>query len=249
MTGTAALAAPPDSAASQTTLQPLAVRPVLGAAALLVALELMVAARYGFHRDELYFMACARHLAWGYVDQPPLVPAVARVATALFGPSVVGLRVLPALAGGIAVVLTALTARELGGGRRAQGLAALAAATSAEMLATLHLLSTAAFDLFFWVTITFLVVRLVRIGDQRLWLAVGAATGVGLLNKYNVAFLLAALIFGLLAGGYARVLRGGWPWAGAALALAIWSPNLVWNAQHQWAALAMLRAFHQENAS
>ncbi len=246
MTGAAAGAAPPDSAAP---LPPFAVSRVLGVATLLVALELMVAARYGFHRDELYFLACARHLAWGYVDQPPLVPAVARVATALFGPSVVGLRVLPALAGGVAVVLTALTARELGGGRRAQTLAALAAATSAEMLATWHLLSTAAFDLLFWVTITFLVVRLVRTADQRLWLAVGAATGVGLLNKYNVAFLVAGLVFGLLAGGRGRVLRGGWPWAGAALALAVWSPNLVWNAQHHWAALAMLRALHRENAN
>ena len=249
VTGAAVVAAPADSAAPRAPLAPLAVWPVLAAAALLVALELMVAARYGFHRDELYFLACARHLAWGYVDQPPLVPAVARLSTALFGPSVVGLRVLPALAGGVAVLLTALTARELGGGRRAQGLAALAAATSAEMLATLHLLSTAAFDLFFWVMITFLVVRLVRTGDQRMWLAVGAATGVGLLNKYNVAFLVAGVVFGLLAGGHARVLRGGWPWAGAALALAIWSPNLVWNAQHHWAALAMLRSLHKENAS
>ena len=249
MTGVTAVDDLAESAVPRSPPAPLAVSPVLGAAALLVALELVVAARYGFHRDELYFLACSRHLAWGYVDQPPLVPAVARLSTAAFGPSVVGLRSLPALAGGAAVVLTALTARELGGGRRAQGLAALAAATSAEMLATLHLLSTAAFDLFFWATITLLVVRLVRTGNRRLWLAVGAATGVGLLNKYNVAFLVAGVIFGLLAGGHGRVLRGGWPWAGAAMALAVLSPNLVWNAQHHWAALAMLRALHQENAS
>ena len=249
MTGTAPVLDAPERVPARSPLAPIALRPVLGIAALLVVIELLVAARYGFHRDELYFLACARHLAWGYVDQPPLVPAVARFSTALFGPSVVGLRVWPALAGAAAVFLTALIARELGGGRRAQELGALAAATSAEMLAILHLLSTAAFDLLFWAAITVLVARLVRTGDQRLWLAIGAVTGAGLMNKYNVAFLIAGVLFGLIAGGYARLLRGGWPWAGLALALAILSPNLIWNAQHHWAALAMLRALHNENSS
>jgi 4-amino-4-deoxy-L-arabinose transferase-like glycosyltransferase len=163
---------------------------VLAIAAAFVAMELAVAARYGIHRDELYFLACARHLAWGYVDQPPLVPAVARVSTALFGSSAVALRVFPALAGGGAVLMTAQMARELGGGRRAQIVAALAAATSAQVLGADHLLSTAAFDLTFWAAITLLVVRLLRTGDERLWLAVGAVAGVGMLNKDNVAFLL-----------------------------------------------------------
>ena len=222
---------------------------MFGIAAGLVALELAVAARYGFHRDELYFLACARHLAWGYVDQPPFVPVVARLATALFGASVVGLRVFPALAGGAAVVFTALMARELGGGRKAQVLAALAAATSPQVLAGFHLLSTAAFDLFFWSAITLLVVRVLRTGDERLWVAVGAVAGVGLLNKFNVAFLLVGLAGGLLLGGRGRVLRSVWLWAGAGLAFAIWSPNLIWNAQHDWAALAMLRSLHQENST
>ena len=189
-------------------------RPVLAIAAGLVVLELAVAARYGFHRDELYFLACARHLAWGYVDQPPLVPAMAKLATALVGPSVVGIRVLPALAGGAAVVFTALMARELGGGRKAQVLAALAAATSPQMLAAFHLLSTIAFDLFFWSAILLLVVRLLRTGDERLWLAVGAVAGVGLMNKFNVAFLLLGLAAGLLWGGRGRMLRSRWLWVG-----------------------------------
>ncbi|HEY7948177.1 MAG TPA: hypothetical protein VID75_10890, partial [Acidimicrobiales bacterium] len=119
---------PPGTAgAGAAGLARLAWRPVLGIAAGFVALELAVAARYGFHRDELYFLACARHLSWGYVDQPPFVPAVARLATAVFGSSVVGLRLLPALAGGAAVLFTGLMARELGGGPRAQAVAALAA--------------------------------------------------------------------------------------------------------------------------
>ncbi len=230
-------------------LPPLSRGLVLAIAAALVAVEIAVAPRYGYHRDELYFLACARHLAWGYVDQPPFVPAMARLATDLFGTSVVALRVFPAIAGGAAVVFTGLMARELGGGRRAQLIAALAAATSAQVLATVHLLSTAAFDLFFWSAITFLMLRLLRTRDTRWWLAVGGATGVALLNKYNVAFLLVGLAIGVILSRRGRLLNSRWAYAGVGIALAIWSPNLIWNAQHHWAALTMLHNLHQENST
>jgi hypothetical protein len=239
----------PEPTASGFCLPRLDLRSALAIAAGLVAVELALAARYGYHRDELYFLACARHLAWGYVDQPPLVPAVARLAMDLFGSSVVGLRIFPALAGGATVVITAAMARELGGGRRAQTLGALAAATSVQVVATVHLLSTAAFDLLFWSAITLLVVRLLRSGNDRLWLAVGAVAGVGLLNKYNVAFLLAGLVVGLLASGRARTLLSPFALGGAAMTLAIWSPNVIWNAQHHWAALSMLRSLRRENST
>jgi 4-amino-4-deoxy-L-arabinose transferase-like glycosyltransferase len=230
-------------------LLPFATREVSIVVAAFVAVELAVAARYGLHRDELYFLSCARHLAWGYVDQPPFVVLVARIAVALFGASAPALRVVPALAGGAAVVLTAAMARELGGGRRAQVVAAVAAATSPQVLATTHLLSTATFDLLAWATISFLVLRVLRTGDDRLWLAVGAATGVGLLNKYNVLFLVFALAVGLVASGRTDVFRRRWLWAGGALALLIWSPNLVWNAQHDWAAISMMQSLHRENST
>jgi len=224
-------------------------RGVLGLAAGLVVLELTLAARYGYHRDELYFMACARHLAWGYVDQPPLVPAVARLSMALFGPTVVGLRFWAALGGGATVVFTALMARELGGSRRAQLLAALAAATSVQVVATDHLLSTAAFDLFFWSATTLLVLRLLRTADTRLWLAIGAVAGVGLLNKYNIGFLLVAVVTGLLLDHRAALVFNRYAVMGALVALAIWTPNLIWNAQHHWAAFSMLQALRQENST
>jgi hypothetical protein len=230
-------------------IPPLAVNPVLWIAGAFVTLELAVSARYGFHRDELYFLACARHLAWGYVDQPPFVPAVAWVSTHLFGTSAVSVRVFPALAGGLSVVITAAMARELGGGRRAQVLAAAAAATSPQVVATFHLLSTASFDLMFWSAITFLTLRLLRTGNERLWVAVGAVAGLGLLNKWTVAFLLAGLVVALLAGDRRRMLSTGWFWAGAALALVIWLPNLDWNARHDWAALSMMHSLHSENSS
>jgi len=227
----------------------LAKREVLLVAAGFVLLELAVSARYGFHRDELYFLACARHLAWGYVDQPPLVPAVAWLETHLFGTSPVSLRILPAFAAGGASVISACMARELGGRRKAQVLAALATATSPQVLAAFHLLSTAAFDMFFWSAMCLVVLRFLRTGDQRLWLALGVLTGLALLNKLNVLFLLVALGVGLTAAGRARALLDRRAVVGGVLALLIWSPNIVWNAQHQWAALSMLQSLHQENSS
>jgi len=227
----------------------LALGPVLAIAAVFCAAELAVAARYGIHRDELYFLACARHLAWGYVDQPPLVPAVARLSVDLFGTSAVALRILPMLGGGATVVLAAVMACELGGTRRAQVVAALAAATSAQVVAADHLLSTATFDLFFWAAICTLFVRLLRTHDQRLWLAIGGVAGVGLMNKYNVAFLLFGLGVGVVLSGRWRELAGRWLVTGGVLALVIFSPNLIWNAQHHWAAVTMLRDLKRENST
>jgi len=177
------------------------------------------------------------------------VPAIARLVLATAGPSVVALRLLPALAGGAAVVLTALTARELGGGRTAQLVAALAAATSAQLLAMFHLLSTSPFDVVFWNVVVLLVVRMLRTGNDRLWLAIGGAGGVGLMNKLNVGLLLAAVVVALAAGRRRRLVRSRFLPVGAALAAAIVSPDLIWNATHQWAQVSMMRSLRSENAS
>jgi 4-amino-4-deoxy-L-arabinose transferase-like glycosyltransferase len=226
---------------------PLYLKPVLAIVAGMIGVEMAVSARYGIHRDELYFLACARHLAWGYVDQPPFVPAVARVATGLFGPSAVALRVFPAVAGGASVLFTGAMARELGGGRQAQIVAALAAAASTETLATVHLLSTAAFDLFFWSAITLMVMRMLRTEERRWWLAIGAVGGIGLLNKYNVVFLFAGLAVGMVLSNRRRLLTNRWALLGGGIALIILSPNVIWNAQHHWAAISMLHSLQQEN--
>ena len=222
--------------------------PVLAAGAVFLVIELLASPRYGLHRDELYFLACAHHLAWGYVDQPPLVPAVAWMVNGLIGPFAWSLRLLPALAGAASVVLAGLMARELGGGRSAQTIAAVAAATSAQLLAAFHLLSTTAFDCFFWALITWLALRLIRTADTRWFVPLGAVTGVALLNKLNVAFLVVALAIGL-ATGSDRLLWSKHAWMGAAIGLVIVSPDIVWNAQHGWAQLSMLRSLHSENAT
>jgi hypothetical protein len=226
----------------------LAVGVLLAIAAGFVALEMLVSVRYGYHRDELYFLAAGRRLAWGYVDQPPLSPATARLSESLFGDSLVGLRLFPALAGGAVVFLTGALARELGGGSFAQALAALAVATSTVFLAVHHLAGPTSYDQLAWAGALFLVARILAGGDPRLWLAVGAVAGVGLLNKHTVLFLAGGLAVGLLTVGPREQLRSPWLWAGVALAALIWLPNLVWQVGHDWPTLEMLRSLRAKNS-
>ena len=212
-------------------------RGVLSIAAVVAAVLVATSGRYGYHRDELYFLAAGRRLAWGYPDQPPLTPLLARVMDELVPGSLVALRLPSALALAAICVLTALIARELGGGRTPQLLAATGTAVGTVFVITGHLLSTTTFDLLAWTALTLLLVRVLQGGDPRLWVAAGAVAGVGLLNKQLVAFLLLGVACGLLAVGPRDVLRTRWPWAGAAVALLLWSPHLLWQAQAGWPAL------------
>jgi 4-amino-4-deoxy-L-arabinose transferase-like glycosyltransferase len=215
--------------------QPVALAGLLGVAGLLVALLLLVAGRYGYHRDELYFLMASRHLAWGYVDQPPLTPALAGLARLLFGDWLPGLRLFPALAVGALVVVTGLIARELGGGRAAQVLAAACVAASGVTVAVGHLHSTTTYDVLLWGIGLLLLARLLGTGDRRLWLAIGLVAGVGLLNKATVAQLAGVVLVGMLADRRARrLLASRWLLAGAAVAVALWAPYLAWQAGHGW---------------
>jgi hypothetical protein len=205
---------------------------------------LALSARYGPHRDELYFLAAGDHPQWGYPDQPPLTPMLARLADLVARGSLVALRLIPALAAGAVVLVTADLARAVGGGRPAQLLAAVATATGAGVLAVAHLLSTATVDLLVWTLLIRLVVEVLRPDrDQQrgryrpagLWLAAGGVLGVGLQNKNLVAFLAVGLVVGVVATpGLRRHLRSPWPWCAGVLAVLVWLPNLVWQAQHGW---------------
>ena len=217
-------------------------RRVLAVAAAVSAVLLAFAAGYGYHRDELYFIACGRHLAWGYADQGPVTPLIARVMTAIAPDSLVLLRLPSALAAGATVLVTGLVAREVGGTRRAQLIAAGTAAVASIVLVTGHLFSTSTFDLLVWTVLGWLVVRAVLRGADRLWLLVGVVLGVGLLNKPLPAFLAAGLLAGVVISGPRRLLRSPWLWAGAGLALALWSPWLAWQADHGWPQLDVSRS-------
>ncbi|HZG91653.1 MAG TPA: glycosyltransferase family 39 protein [Pseudonocardia sp.] len=195
--------------------------------------------RYGFHRDELYFLAAGRHLAWGYVDQPALTPALARLAGDLFGDSPAGLRVVATLCGLGTVLLAALAARELGGGRAAQVFTAAATALSTVVLVVAHMLSTTTVDLVVWTAFAVVMLRLTRTGDPRWWLAAGAVAGVGLQNKWLLPLLCAGWAVALLAVGPRAVLRSGWLVAGLGVAAVLAAPAVVWQATNGWPLLTV----------
>jgi hypothetical protein len=222
---------------------------VVPIAAAKVAFQLLTANLYGAHRDEFYYLESGHHLAWGYVDNPPLVPLLYRLSEETFGHSVLALAVVPALLGGVFVVLGALIAADLGGGRTAQALTALVAWLGPIFLTTSHFLSTVSLDLVFWSLASWLVIRMVRSGDTRLWLAVGAVCGIGLLNKDTMAFWAVAAGVGLLCTPQRTLLASRALAAGAAIALVIFAPNLAWEASHHWATLEFLGNLRTNNSS
>jgi 4-amino-4-deoxy-L-arabinose transferase-like glycosyltransferase len=197
------------------------------------ALHLATANVWDYHRDEFYYLACGRRLAWGFIDHPPVTPVLYRLADTTFGSSKLGLRIVPAILHGATVLLVALLARELGGSGRAQMLAALAAALAPLVLTTGHFLGTVTVEVTVGAGLALVVVRLVNGGDPRLWLLAGALAGLGLLNKWTFAFGLAGLGVGLLLG-HRDVLATPWLLAGVAVALVLWAPNVWWQAQHGW---------------
>jgi hypothetical protein len=222
-------------------------RRVLAVSAALFAVLMVLSARYGFHRDELYFLDCARHLQASYVDQPVLAPLLARVSLELFGVSAPGLRLWPALAAGTTVLIGALTARELGGGRRAQLLAALGTAAMPVVFGSGHVANTTGYDILAWAALALIVVRIGRTGDTRWWLAAGAVAGLGAENNHLAGIFAVALVAGvLLSGGY-RLILSRWFAGGALIAVALEIPDLWWQATHGWATLAMTHSLNSEN--
>jgi hypothetical protein len=211
-----------------------------------VAVEMAVSARYGYVRDELYFLSAGRHLAFGYVDQPPLTPLLARLGAALTGNTLAGFRVLPALALGALVVMTAAMSGRLGAGRTGQVLAALAAATCGEYLGAMHELTTTTPDFVFWAATLLLVMKLLATQDPRWWVAIGACAGLASEAKWNIAFLLAALAAGFALTGARRLLRSRYLLIGALIAAALAAPDLIWQAAHGWPGLEVFRALQTE---
>ena len=211
--------------------------PVLLVGGLMFVGLLVVSGAYGFHPDETYYVVAGQHPAFGYVDQGPVTPLLSALSVALLGVSPTAVRVLPALEMALVVVLVALMARDLGGSRRAQVIAAVTAALSG-YLAGGHLDTTTEPDLLAWAVILWLVVRLLAGGDRRLWLAVGVVAGIGLENKDTLLFLGAGLAAGLVARRW-DVVRSPFAWAAIGVALLLWAPNLAWQAANGWPQLTM----------
>jgi 4-amino-4-deoxy-L-arabinose transferase-like glycosyltransferase len=223
-------------------LEPMPWRIVGGVCGAVVLLLLLVARRYGWHRDELYFLeAGVHHLAWGYADQPPFTPFVARIANDIAPGNLVVLRTAPALSAAATILFGTLVARELGG-RRTALVAAMFVMVGGFALGVGHLLVTASFDLMAWMALLWLTARLLRTDNPRWWIAFGGVAGLSMLNKNLLVMLVVALAIGLVVERRWALLLSPWLVAGAALAFLIASPNLWWEAHHGWPQIEMARA-------
>lgn len=207
---------------------------VVWIAAIKLALHFYAGSHYGYFIDELYYLACARHLAWGYVDQAPLIALIAALTRGVAGESLAAIRFLPALAGAATVLLTGLMARELGGRRFAQGIAALAVLAAPGFLAMDNLFSMNAFEPLFWMGCAYIVIRIIRTGNQKLWLWFGLLAGIGLENKHSMLIFGCGIVAGLLATPQRRQFRSRWLWVAGLLAFLLFLPNLLWNVQHHF---------------
>ncbi len=214
---------------------------VLAIAAVASLAQMLTAARYGIFRDELYYLDCARHLAWGYVDHPPLTVFIAWLERHAFGDSLYSLRLFPALAGALTVWLSGRLARALGAAAFGQALAALAALIAPGYLLFFHLLTVNAFEPLFWTAAALLVVRIIQTGNQKLWLWFGLLAGIGILNKWSMLFFGFGTLLGLVLTPERRALRQKWIWLGFAIAMLLWLPNVIWNVQHHWPFLELMR--------
>lgn len=196
---------------------------------------------YGFFRDELYYMACGEHLAWGYVDQPPLVALIAWLARHLLGNSLFALRIGCALAGAAVVYFTGILARELGGGRFAQSLAAISILFAPGYLAFDSFFSMNAFEPLFWLLCALLAARIVNGASANLWLAFGSIAGIGLENKHSMLVFGFGVVSGFLISGERSIFRSKWIWIGGAIAFGLFFPNLVWESRHGWPQIEVVR--------
>ncbi|HEX6686623.1 MAG TPA: glycosyltransferase family 39 protein [Candidatus Limnocylindrales bacterium] len=225
---------------------PIAWRPLALVSGAVFAVLFGLSGGYGYHRDELYYLAAGQHLAWGYDDQPPVVVLLARLADEVSGGALMVLRLPATLAVAATALLTGLIARELGGGAKAQTVAAVAMGCAPILLLSGHLLSTTVLDIFFWTLVAFLLVRYLRAPHDRLLYLAGPVIGLALLTKTLIIVFLAAVFAGLLIAGPRDVFKRPALYVAAAVALAMWAPNLWWQAQHGWPQLEMTAVIRED---
>jgi 4-amino-4-deoxy-L-arabinose transferase-like glycosyltransferase len=207
-------------------------------------LHLFTNNHYGFHRDELQTLDDARHLDWGFVQYPPITPLIGRVELILFGTSLVGFRVFSTIAVCIVIVLTGLITKELGGNRHIQLLAAFAVAISPVSMIQGAVFQYVAFDYLWGVTVTYLLVRLLKSDDPRWWVPIGACLGLGMETRYTAGFLALGVAASVLVTPARRFLGSRWLWLGVGISILIFLPNLIWQAQHHFISRDFLTYLH-----
>ncbi|MBN1351963.1 glycosyltransferase family 39 protein [candidate division KSB1 bacterium] len=189
---------------------------------------------YGFHRDEFLYIAMGKHLAWGYLELPPALGVISFLTQNLIGDSIFAIRLFPAVAGALLVFFSGLLARELGGGRFAQILAAGAALLSPAFLRSATLFQPVVFDQLYWVLGVFFLVKILKENKLKHWIALGLVSGIGLMNKYTMLLFGFGLFLGLLITPQRKLLLSKSPWLSAALAFVIFLPNLIWQYAHEF---------------
>ncbi len=204
-------------------------------------MQMVFHGNYGYFRDELYYIACSNHLAFGYVDQPPLSIAILWVNRLLLGDSLYALRFLPAVAGAGVVLLASLMARKLGGAKHAQALAALSVVAAHGLIGHGTLFSMNPFDVLFWSLAGYVVIVVFSSGKQKLWVIFGLVVGLGLLNKYSMGFMVIGLVAGLLLTRQRKQFGTKWFWLGAAAAAVAFLPNVAWEIVHGFPSFEFMR--------
>jgi hypothetical protein len=202
--------------------------------------------RYGYFRDEFNYIACGDHLAWGYVDQPPLIPFLAHVSRALFGDTLRSIRFIPSLASSLLVVQTALIAREFGGRRFALLLSAITVVIAPQYLSNAGLLTTNCLEPNLWMGCAYFAILAIKRNDSRYWFWFGVIAGSGLEEKYTIALLGFGIVAGLLLTEYRRILLDKWLWLGGIAAFLIFLPNLLWNIHYHWPFLQLMHNIRAE---
>jgi hypothetical protein len=202
--------------------------------------------RYGYFRDEFDYLACADHPAWGYVDQPPLIPLLTRISRMLLGDSLRSIRFLPALASSVLVIQTAVIARELGGRRFALLLSAVTILVAPQYLSNGSLLGTNCLEPNLWMGCAYFAILAIKRNHPRYWLWFGVFAGLGMEEKYSIALFGFGIVVGLLLTEQRRVFGNKWIWLGALAAFLIFLPNLLWNIHYHWPFLELMRNIKAE---
>lgn len=216
-------------------------------AAVRVAFHVFTNGQYGFHRDELQTLDDARHLDWGYVVYPPITPLIGRLELILFGTSLVGFRVFASVAVSVVMVIAGLIAKELGGRRHAQILAAVAAGIAPISLVQGAVLQYVAFDYLWGVTVTYFLVRLINTDDPRWWVPIGTVLGLGMETRYTIGFLALGIVGAVLLTPLRKHLASKWLWIGVAASILIFLPNVIWQARHHFISLEFLSYLHKRD--
>jgi Dolichyl-phosphate-mannose-protein mannosyltransferase len=202
--------------------------------------------RYGYFRDEFDYMACGDHLAWGYVDQPPLIPFLIHICRAALGDSLRSIRFMPALASSLLVLQTAVVARELGGRIFGLVLSAVAIVVAPQYLSNGGLLGTNCLEPNLWMGCAYFAIVAIKRGDRRNWLWFGIIAGIGMEEKYSIALFAFGIVVGLLLTEQRRMFLNKWIWLGGLAAFLIFLPNLLWNVHYDWPFLRLMRAIKAE---